>query len=64
MTEALPYFPPFDLSDRDTVGFRWRKWVRRFEQLMVGLTITDAARKKSLICYTMQMRKLMISVTH
>ena len=51
MAEALPYFPSFDLSDRDTVGLRWKKWVRRFEQLMDGLTITNAGRKKSLMLH-------------
>ena len=47
MASSLPPFLPFDLSDRNTVGVRWQKWVRRFENLMTGMNITKAARKKA-----------------
>ena len=48
---ALSSFPPFDLSNRNTVGVRWQKWVKRFENLMTGMNITDAARKKALMSH-------------
>ena len=51
MASSLPPFPPFDLSDRNTVGVRWQKWVRRFENLMTGMNITNAARKKALMSH-------------
>ena len=51
MASSLPPFPPFDLSDRNTMGVRWQKWVRRFENLMTGMNITDAARKKELMSH-------------
>ena len=51
MASSLPSFPPFDLSDRNTVGVRWQKWVRRFEILMTGMNITNAARKKVLMSH-------------
>ena len=49
MASNLPPFPPFDLSDKNTVGVRWQKWVRRFENLMTGMNITNAVRKMALM---------------
>ena len=51
MAPGLPPFPPFDLSDRNTVGVRWQKWVMRFENLMTGMNITNAGRKKALMSH-------------
>ena len=51
MASGLPPFPPFDLSDRKPVGVRWQKWVRRFENLMTGMNITNAGRKKALMSH-------------
>ena len=51
MASNLPPFPPFDLSDKNTVGVRWQKWVRRFENLMTGMNITNAVRKMALMSH-------------
>ena len=51
MVSTLPRIPPFDLLDRNTVGVRWQKWVRRFENLMTGMNITNTARKKGLMSH-------------
>ena len=35
---GLPPYPPFDPhQDQATVGQRWAKWVRRFENLLISL---------------------------
>ena len=51
IASSLPPFPPYDLSDRNIVGVRWQKWVSRFENLMTGMNITNAARKKALMSH-------------
>lgn len=39
---GLPPFAPFDpLSDQASVGLRWRKWTRRFENLLISLREFD-----------------------
>ena len=42
---GLPPFPPFDLhQDRipSTVGQRWRKWINRFQNLLISLREFDS----------------------
>ena len=51
MASSLRPFPPFDLPYRNTVGVRWQKWVRRFVNLMTGMNITNATRKKALMSH-------------
>lgn len=47
---GLPPFPPFDPhSDRSTVGQRWRKWLRRFENLLISLREFDPVAKRGLL---------------
>jgi hypothetical protein len=41
-------FPAFDIdSEPGSVGPRWKKWTQRFENYLVALDLTDAARKKA-----------------
>lgn len=47
---GLPPFPPFDPhQDRATVGQRWAKWVRRFENLLVSLREFDSTVRRGLL---------------
>ena len=47
---GLPAFPPFDPhSNRTTLATRWRKWRRRFENLMISLRENDPAIKRALL---------------
>ena len=42
---GLPPFPPFELhQDRipSTVGQRWRKWINRFQNLLISLREFDS----------------------
>ena len=40
---GLPPFPPFDpLTDSATVSQRWKKWIRRFENLLFSLREFDS----------------------
>lgn len=38
-------------SDPTTTAQRWKKWTDRFENLMIALNLTDAARKKALLLH-------------
>ena len=46
----IPPFPPFDpLSNPANTGPRWRKWLRRFENLLISLRETDPIVKRGLL---------------
>ena len=52
MAQALPHFPWFDLdSDLTSIGSRWEQYIRRFENLLVAVDVTDDARKKALLLH-------------
>ena len=47
---GLPPFPPFDPhSDRTTLGTRWRKWHKRFDNLLISLREFDPTVKRALL---------------
>ena len=47
---GLPPFPPFDpLQDQATVGQRWTKWIRRFENLLISLREFDPTVRRGLL---------------
>ena len=47
---GLPPFPPFDpLSNPANTGPRWRKWLRRFENLLISLRETNPIVKRGLL---------------
>ena len=47
---GLPPFHPFDPhQDQATVGQRWAKWVRRFENLLISLREFDATVRRGLL---------------
>ena len=52
MAEALPHFPPFDISDKPGAqGPPWKKYITRFKNLMVAMNITNAARQRALLLH-------------
>ena len=46
---ALPAFPPFSLDEYSTISTRWRKYGKRFENLVLALNVQDGAQKKALL---------------
>ncbi|CAB3986642.1 Retrovirus-related Pol poly from transposon [Paramuricea clavata] len=38
---SLPTFPSFDVHADGNTGHRWKKWLGRFERLLVAMNITD-----------------------
>ena len=47
MAVSLPTFPPFDVhSDASSTVVRWKKWLRRFENMMIGLNMKDDLKRK------------------
>ena len=52
MASVLPDFPPFDIdTDPTSVGITWKKWIQRFDNLLVALDVSDEHRKKALLLY-------------
>ena len=50
MATALPQFPPFSV-DENSSDIRWRKWINRLENMLVGIGITDDNRKRTLLLH-------------
>ena len=49
---SLPEFPKFDISCHPTsLAGAWSKWVKRFENLIVALEITDTDRQRALLLH-------------
>ena len=48
---TLPPFPSFDVHADSNAGPRWKKWLIRFERLMVGLGISNTTRKRALLLH-------------
>ena len=46
---TLPAFPPFSLDEYSTISTRWRKYEKRFENLVLTLNVQDGAQKKALL---------------
>ena len=52
MATALPHFPPFDVhGDEGNAASRWKKWLERFDNLLVAMAVTDKPRKKALLLH-------------
>ena len=48
----MPNIPPFDPhSDPTSLGTRWQKWVRRFQDAMIGFDITSEKRQRALLLH-------------
>ena len=51
MAVSLPTFPAFQVHLDGNVGPRWKKWLARFENLIVGMGIEDEKRKRALLLH-------------
>ena len=51
MATALPNFPEFDVSEQSTQATRWKKWLSRFNNLVVAMDVGDEKRKKALLLH-------------
>ena len=51
MASALPNFDPFDIHADGPFTQRWRKWIKRLENLFVAAAITDKKRQRALLLY-------------
>ncbi|CAB4023306.1 Hypothetical predicted protein [Paramuricea clavata] len=48
---SLPNFPHFDVHVDGNVGPRWKKWLTRFERLLIATNITEAKQKRALLLH-------------
>ena len=48
---ALPIFPAFNLRDQSNLAARWEKYLKRFNNLMTAMNITDASRQRALLSH-------------
>lgn len=45
-------FPPFDYDiDKSNAGPRWEKWIRKLENLFIGMNLKDDDRKRALLLH-------------
>ena len=51
MAVSLPTFPAFQVHLDGNLGPRWKKWLAKFENLIVGMGITDAKQKRALLLH-------------
>ena len=51
MATAIPQFEPFDIHADDAIAQRWRKWIKRLENLFVAAAISDKKRQRALLLY-------------
>lgn len=52
MAEALPTFPPFDPNaDLGAPCVRFKKYISRFQNLIIATNITDPKRQKALLLH-------------
>ncbi|XP_028406801.1 uncharacterized protein LOC114529243 [Dendronephthya gigantea] len=48
---SLPDFPPFDVHIDGNIGPRWKKYLARFEQLLIATNITEAKQQHALLLH-------------
>ena len=51
MAVLLPTFPAFQVHLDGNVDPRWKKWLARFENLIVGMGIEDSKQKRALLLH-------------
>ena len=51
MAVSLPTFPSFDFHADGNAGPRWKKWLARLEQMLIGMNITVSKRKRALLLH-------------
>ena len=50
MASALPTFPPFNIHET-ALDIHWRKWIKRLENLLVGMDVKDKKRQRALLLH-------------
>ena len=48
---SLPNFPPFNVHIDGNVGPRWKKWLTRFERLLIATNVTEAKQQRALLLH-------------
>ena len=51
MAVSLPTFLAFQVHLDGNVGPRWKKWLARFENLIIGMGVEDAKQKHALLLH-------------
>ena len=51
MATALPQFETFDIHSDGNVGVRFKKWIKRLENLFVAAAIADEKRQRALLLH-------------
>lgn len=52
MASALPAFNEFDVNgEPGTLAQKWKKWLTRFTNLMVAMSVTDKTRQRALLLH-------------
>ena len=51
MANALPTFPEIDVSETSTQAARWKKWLSRFQNLLVAMNVTNKKRQRALLLH-------------
>lgn len=49
MMAAIPPFPEFDIKNRSNLDVRWKKYLKRFNNLVTAMNLRDASRKRALL---------------
>ena len=50
MASVLPTFPPFN-NHETALDVRWRKWINRLDNLLVGMDEKDKKRQRALLLH-------------
>ena len=51
MAKVLPTFPEFDITETSTQAARWKKWLSRFQNLLVAMNVIDKKRQRALLLH-------------
>ena len=52
MAEAhLPSFPTFNVHEDSNVAVRWRRWISRFDNMLVAANIVEPVRRKAMLLH-------------
>ena len=51
MATAIPSYKPFNIHADGAIAQRWRKWIKRLENLFVAAAIGDKKRQRALLLY-------------
>ena len=50
-TFSLPTFPPFDAHADGNTGQRWKKWLSRFERLLIAMNIEEKKQQRAMLLH-------------